>query len=383
MRFSRSLALFLCVFSGYASVASAGGGVHEPTVLYPGHLFNSVASYLASTVSVSGSSSRDDDRAHSSLGLVSDDLGWSRHRLGFSYRDTVSRRENLESSSLSFNYGLSLSKFDIGMEMENSDYAGVTEGNGNRFDAQSKRDVFRVKGSRPVAAWNGFAVRSLFSHATGSSSVADETGWEEDAQYQISKFGLEIREDHQLMAGLSSSTSVKAITGVNRRQTVNNHGESATSDQFSKVLVSASVSRAIDRWVLGVGGRYQFAPTELPSSEKFKVAGSSLASGFNGQARYATEGGWFRLQADSPTYRMPVLSGVKSSLQFSVLRGWTPGSEALNEPEGSASVGEVALQLDSRDFLASVSVGKMLSESDPQMRFARRPDVSLSIYFDL
>ena len=383
MQFSRLLALFLCIFSINVSAAPRGGDVYESAAIYPGHLFHSVASFLASNVDVSGSSSRTDDRAQSSLGLVSDDLGWSRHRLGFNYRDSVSRRENQESSSLSLNYGVSLSDLDLGLEFENSEYVGVSDGDGTRVDAQSEREVFRISGSRPVASWNGFAVRSLFSHSAGTSNFADATGWEEDAQYQISKFGLEFRENHQLIAGFTSATSVKAISGVDRRQTVNSADENRTSERFNKVAVSASLKKAIDRWVLGVGGHYQFAPSKLPSSEKVKVAGSSLATGFNGQARYATEGGWLRLRAESPTVLLPVLSGVNSSLEFSVVRGWTPGSEPLNEAEGSASVGEVSLRLDARDFLASMSVGKMLSESDPTLRHAGRPDVSFSIFFDL
>lgn len=383
MRVTRFFALVLCISLINVGAASGYEGVNGAAEAYPGELLPSVARYVASKVHVSGSSSHDDDRTSGSLGLSSDDLGWSKHRLGLNYHDSVSRRENLESSSLLLKYGLSVLDFDVGMEFENSDWAGVSLGEGSRFDAESEHDAFRISGSRPLLSWRGFSLSSLFKHSSGTSNLADATGWEEETHYQISKLGLEVREDHELWAGLQSSTSLKAFGGVEAREIVNTSGQNDTEDQFRKLALSASIHRDVHDWTLGLGGQYQFAGEDLPSAEKIQIAGSSLAMGYSGQSRYATEGGWLRLQADSPKFRVPVFPGFHSSVEMAVLRGWTPGEASEGRQEGGASVGEVSLKLDSRDFYAALSVGKMLAVSDPDIDLPKRPDLSFSIFVDM
>lgn len=364
-------------------VASGSEGLDHSASSYPGELLPSVARYVASKVNVTGSSVHDDDRSDGSLGFVSEDLGASRQRIGVNYRDSVSRRENRDSSSLVLNYGFSLSNFDFGMQVENTESNGVAVGDGNRFDSESEYSAYKLDGSRALLSWRGFTVNSLFSHSAGTSSVADATGWEEDVQYQISKFGVEVREDHELVAGLRSSASLRAFSGVEARAATGSLGHSHTDEQFQKVALSASLSRDVHNWTLGVGGQYQFAENDVPSSERVQVAGPSLAMGFNGQARYAAEGGWLRLQAGSPSFRVPVFSGLNSSVEMSLLRGWTPGVASEGQQEAGASVGEVSLKLDSRDFEAAFSVGKMLAVSDPEMSLPSRPDISLSISVDM
>lgn len=383
MQAIRFLAPILCIFLINAGAAWGRDGTDESVEYHPGELLPSMARYLASNVSVSGSSSRDAERAYGHIYLVGDELVGPQHRLGLNYRDSVSHRENQESSALMFTYGASVSDFSIGVQFENSESAGVTVGEGNRFDSESEHDGFKIDGSRPLVSWHGFSVNSLFSHSAGSSSTSNANGWAEDVQYQVSKFGVEVREDHTLLAGLRSSASLRAFGGVDSRTTTDTRGHRSTDEQFEKVLVSASLRRDVRSWTLGMGGHYQFAASDLPSSEQFQVAGPTLSLGFNGQSRYANEGGWLRLQADSPTFRVPVLDDFQSSVQMSVLRGWTPGLKAKGQPEGGASVGEVSLQLSSRDVLAALSVGKMLMVSDPKLSRPGRPDVSFSIFVDM
>ncbi|MDK9557648.1 ShlB/FhaC/HecB family hemolysin secretion/activation protein [Marinobacter sp. M216] len=383
MRVTRFFALILCISLINIGAASGYEGASGPAGGYPGELLPSVARYVASKVQVTGSSNHDDERTYGRVGLASDDLGWSKQRIGLNYQDTVSRRENLESSSLVFNYGLSVSNFDIGMEFENSDWTGVSVGEGNRFDSQSEHDVFRIKGSRPLVSWRGFSLNSLLNHASGTSSMANATGWAEETQYQISKLGLEVREDHELLAGLRSSTSLRAFGGVETRDVTNTSSHNYTEDQFRKIALSASIHRDIHDWSLGLGGQYQFAGKDLPSAEQIQIAGSSLAMGYSGQAKYAAEGGWLRLEAGSPKFRIPVFPGTQSSVQMAMLRGWTPGNEPDGLQEGGASVGEVSLKLDSRDFYAALSVGKMLAVSDPELTLPSHPDLSFSIFVDM
>ncbi|MBW4933433.1 ShlB/FhaC/HecB family hemolysin secretion/activation protein [Marinobacter sp. F4206] len=373
----------MCVSLINVGAASGYEGVNESADVYPGELLPSVARYVASKVNVTGSSSRDNDRASGSLGLASDGLGWSKQRLRLNYRDSVSQRENHESSTLMLNYGLSVSNFDIGMEFEEGESTGVSLGDGNRFDSESEHSAFRLNGSRALFSRHGFSLSSLFNHSAGGSSTADATGWAEETQYQISKLGLEVREDHELVAGLQSSTSLRAFGGVESRAVTGTSGPNQTEEKFQKVAVSAAIHRDVHNWTLGLGGQYQFAGDDLPSTERIQVAGPSLAKGYSGQTKYVAEGGWLRLQAGSPTFRVPALKGFQSSVQMALLRGWTPGGESDGPQEGGASVGEVSLKLDARDFYASLSVGKMLAVTDPEMDLPSHPDLSFSIFVDM
>ncbi len=373
----------LCVFSASVPATTAyPAGAHMPG-MYPGDLLHSVARYVASKVSISGASNREDGQASNSLGLVSDDLGWSEHRLGLHYRDRSSHRDEQEFSAWTLSYGLTVADIDLGIEFRNRDSRGVKEGDAGRIDTESERNVLTVDGRKPVFSWRGISMSGVFSHSTGGSRVADATGWMEQSQYQISKFGVEIEKSHEWPTGLWSSANLRAVSGVDSRQEVDNLGSDYITDQFRKIALSASLSKKVLAWTLGIDGRYQFAPTNLPSAEQLQIAGEALSSGFHGQYRTADEGGWLRLQAGSPGLPIPVLYGAHSYLQISLLRSWAPGVKDEAQSDGGASVGELSLQLDADDFVAAMSVGKMLTASAPSLTRISRPNVSLSLFLTL
>lgn len=349
----------------------------------PGDLLHSVARYLSSRVDVSGRSIRDGNQASNDLGLVSDDLVWSEHRLGLSYRDHHSRRDSKEFSSWALNYGFNLAKIDLDIAVRNRESAGLKEGDEGRFETRNELRTLTVSGRRDLYSWHGIAMSSVFSHSSGDSREADAMGSEEESQYQISKFGFELASNRHWPLGFRSSTNVRAIGGIDSRQTLDEQGRDATSDRFQKVAVAAALNTEVRNWRFGLDGRYQIAPGPLPSSERLQLAGSGLSRGFHGQTRSAYEGGWLRVQADSPQVPVPVFYGAQSYLQLSLLRSYSPDSGLESRPGGGASVGELSLQLDADDFMAAMSVGKMLTVSDPAMTRISRPSVSLSVLLSL
>jgi len=379
----RLLALILCMFPISVVAAPVEFSNEGARGVVPGDLLHSVARYLSSRVDVSGRSTRDGNQATNDLGLVSDDLVWSEHRLGLTYRDHHSRRDSKESSAWALNYGFNVAKIDLDIAVHSRESAGVKDIEEGRFDTESERRTITVTGRRDLYSWRGFAMSSLFSHSSGDARVADALGGEEESQYQISKFGVEVAKQQQWPLGFWSSANVRAIGGVDSRQTLDEQGRDATSDRFQKVSVAAELNTDIRNWRLGLDGRYQIAPGPLPASERLQLAGAGLSRGFHGQTRSAYEGGWLRVQADSPQVPMPVFYGAQSYLQLSLLRSYTPGSESNSRPGGGASVGELSLQLDADDFMAAMSVGKMLTVSDPAMTHVSRPSVSLSVLLSL
>lgn len=383
MNLHRLFALVLCICPVSIFAAPAEFPYADSSGLVPGDLLHSVARYLSSRVDVSGRSTRTGDRASNDLGLVSDDLVWSEHRLGLTYQDQLSRRDSRESSSWALNYGFHVAKVDLDIAMHNRESAGVKDGEEGRIESQSERRTLTVSGRRNLYSRRGIALTSLFSHSSGDSRVADDMGGEEHSQYQISKFGVELAKQQQWPFGVWSSANLRAIGGVDSRQTLDEQGRDATRDRFQKLSVAAELNTEIRNWRFGLDGRYQVAPDSLPPSERLQLAGPGLSQGFHGQTRSAYEGGWLRVQADSPQVPVPVFFGAQSYLQLSLLRSYTPGTDADSRTGGGASVGEVSLQLDAEDFMASMSVGKMLTVSDPAMTRISRPSLSLSVLLSL
>ena len=380
----RLFALVLCIYPVSIVAAPAEFSYADSSGLVPGDLLHSVARYLSSRVDVSGRSTRTGDQASNDLGLVSDDLVWSEHRLGLSYQDHLSRRDSSESSSWALNYGFHVAKVDLDIAVHNRESAGVKDAEEGRFERQSERRVLTVSGRRNLYSKGGIALTSLFSHSSGDHRVADDIGGEEQSHYQISKFGVELAKRQQWPLGVMSSANLRAIGGVDSRQTLDEQGRDATRERFQKVSVAAELNTEIRNWRFGLDGRYQMAPSSfLPPSERLQLAGPGLSQGFHGQTRSAYEGGWLRVQADSPQIPVSVFYGAQSYLQLSLLRSYTPGTDADSRAGGGASVGELSLQLDAEDFMAAMSVGKMLTVSDPAMTHTSRPSLSLSVLLSL
>lgn len=346
--------------------------------LNPGNVLESVTRYVASKVRFSGKSDANRDQIRDTLGLVGNDLIWSQHRFGINYQDSTGWRNGEDTNELALNYGISVSDVVLGLQYQASDYSGFSVGSGHRFDADRSQRALKLTGTRRWLSWRGLDLNGVLSHSVEKKTVTEDRGWEEDSLHQLSKFGIEARKEEQLSSGVTSSASIAAFGGVDYQDVDYASGGEESRDRFQKLALSASLSKEAYDWTFGLGGRYQFAGSDLPESEWQSIAGPSLATGYNGKSRQAPEGGWLKLHAGSPKFQLPLFSAVRSSVTMSVLRGWTPNLDFADERSGNASVGELSLKLASRDFSAAMSVGKILDASDGMMEVPTRPDLSLS-----
>ncbi|MFP3978268.1 ShlB/FhaC/HecB family hemolysin secretion/activation protein [Marinobacter sp. KMM 10035] len=366
--------------AGQASAASVKPQAESPLWdLYPADLLQSVTQYVASHVEFSGDSNQSNDRSDGRLNLTSNSLIWSQHVLGLNFSDSVAREGSAESTTLALRYSFPLAGSDFRIDLENRDYAGAVNGSGQRYDSFGAQRNLRVTGKRGLWSWQGIEVGSLFSHSSSKRSAFEDEVWIEDAAHSLSSVGLQGRASRKLIGGFYATTSLTAIGGLDSEETIGASGYSSDSDGFHKLAVAASLSREVLSWNLGLNGRYQFAPGDLPSSEYMVVAGPSLMRGFNGQSVRVIEGGLLRMNARSPGYHWPFASELNSSITFSLLQGWAPYSEAQSDRFGSTSTGEISLQLYSRDFRADLSVGQMLNASNTALLMPTSPDLSFSI----
>ncbi|MBK1885910.1 ShlB/FhaC/HecB family hemolysin secretion/activation protein [Marinobacter sp. DY40_1A1] len=372
--------LIFGLFTGQASATSAKSRAESPLWdLYPADLLQSVTQYVASHVELSGDSTQNNDRADGRLNLTSNNLIWSQHVLGLDFSDSVAREGSAESTTLALRYSFPLAGSHFQVDLENRDYAGAVNGSGQRYDTYGERRNLKVTGKRALWTWQGIEVGSLFSYTSSRSSAFEDEIWLEDASHQLSSFGLQGSASQELMGGFYATTSLTAIGGVDSEETIRAEGYNSDSEGFHKLAVEASLSREVLSWNLGLNGRYQFAPEDLPSSEYMVVAGPSLMRGFNGQTLRVVEGGLLQMNARSPGYHWPFGSELNSSITLSLLQGWAPYSEAQSDRFGSTSSGEISFQLYSRDFRADLSVGQMLNASNTALLMPTSPDLSFSI----
>ncbi|MGO3296732.1 MAG: ShlB/FhaC/HecB family hemolysin secretion/activation protein [Marinobacter sp.] len=373
-------ALIICMVAGQASANSERSSAGFPLGdLYPADLLQSVTRYVASHVEFSGNSSQTNDKADGRINLTSNNLIWAHHVLGLDFSDSAAREGSAESTRLALRYSFPLAGNDIRVDLENRDYSGAVNSSGQRYDTRGERRSFKITGNRSLWSWKGMEVDSVFSHTSGTTSAFEDAVWVEDSAHRLSSFGLEGTASRELIGGFYASTSLTAISGLDSEEVFSTSGYSSDADGFHKLAIAASLSREVLSWNLGLNGRYQFAPGDLPSSEHLAIAGSSLMRGFNGQSVRVAEGGWLRMKARSPGYHWPFASELNSSITFSLLQGWAPYSAAQSDRFGTTSTGEISLQLYSRDFRADMSVGQMLNASNTALLMPTRPDLSFSI----
>ncbi|MGO1501766.1 MAG: ShlB/FhaC/HecB family hemolysin secretion/activation protein [Marinobacter sp.] len=373
-------ALIIGMIAGQASANSGRSSAKSPLWdLYPSDLLQSVTRYVASHVEFSGNSSQNSDKADGRINLTSDNLLWSHHVLGLDFRDSVAREGSAESTTLALRYSFPLAGSDIRVDLENRDYSGAASGSDQRYDIRGERRNLKITGNRSLWSWQGIEVDSVFSHTSGTSSEFEDSVWIENSTHRLSSFGLEGTASRELIGGFYAATSLTAVGGLDSKDVFSASGRSSDDDGFHKLAIAASLSREVMSWNVGLSGRYQFAPDDLPSSEYMAIAGSNLMRGFNGQSVRVAEGGWLRINARSPGYHWPFVSELNSSITFSLLQGWAPYSAAQSDRFGSASTGEISLQLYSRDFRADMSVGQMLNASNTALLMPTSPDLSFSI----
>jgi hemolysin activation/secretion protein len=368
------------MFAGQVSANNGRSPAESPLWdLYPADLLQSVTRYVASHVEFSGDSNQTSDKADGRINLTSSNLIWSQHIIGLNFSDSVAREGSAEATSLALRYSFPLAGTDFRIDLVNRDYSGAVNGSGQRYDARRELRNLKVTGNRSLWSWQGLEVNSVFSYASGSSSAFEDAVWIEDSTHQLSSFGFQGAASRELVGGFYATTSLTAVGGLDSEETTSALGHSSDAESFHRLAVAASLSREVLSWNLGLNGRYQFAPEDLPPSEYLGIAGPGMMRGFNGQSVHVAEGGWVRMKARSPGYHWPFASELNSSITFSLMQGWAPYSAAQSDRFGSTSTGEISLQLYSRDFRADMSIGQMLNASNAALLMPTSPDLSFSI----
>lgn len=386
-----TIALLLCIASQPVYASEDGSWLRNGWQPYSSNFAGNADAFkeerdhwLRSRLKFSGKTALNSDGLDGALGVATDRLVGQNDAIGFNYRDAQSYKNDTRSSNVSLRYRFPVGANRLRIEAGRSRYNRAVSNGTRRYEASGESRELNLGASRPLFSRFGMAFDGIARHRGRDSASFKEDNLVSESRYQVSSFGLEARGGHELAAGLMANTRIQALSGREFNSTDYPLQDGLADErEFYKVAVSASIEQDLFQWNWRVNGRYQFADEDLPSSEYLMVAGPSMLTGFNGQSVTAVKGGWLRLGTASPTWSMPFVQGVLSSVNFAVLQGWVPDSSAQADRHGKASAGEVALTMQGRAFTANVSVGRMISASNAAITMPDHPDLRFSLSMEI
>lgn len=340
--------------------------------------------WLASHLQFAGNTAQNDDGHQGRIGLAANGLVQADHDMRLDFNESASQRVENESEAIAFSYSFPLGGNRFSLYANSYEYQSTVVGDDGKYEASGEGRNFNVSNRRSLFSLAGFSFDSVMSLSSSEARYFERGEWIEDSSRQLSKFTLEGATSRDLWFDVVSTTRISASGGLEVFGKEYDMEESLDEDErFHKFSISSTLSKELYRWQWGLTGRYQFTPNDLPDSEYLLVAGPSMIAGFNGQTLAAAEGGWLRLDANSPLFSVPLMSDVRSDVRFSVLQGWVPDESMQSDRFGSASAAEISLQFQARGLRADVSVGRMLGASSLSTTKPDVPDVSLSLSLGL
>lgn len=340
--------------------------------------------WLASHLQFAGNSAQNDEGHHGRIGLAANGLVQADHDMRLDFNESASQRVENESEAIAFSYSFPLGANRFSLYANSYEYQSTVVGDEGKYEASGEGRNFKVSNRRSLFSFAGIAFDSVMSLTSSQARYFERGVWIEDSSRQLSKFTLEGATSRDLWFDVRSTTAISVSSGLEVFGKDYDMEESLEEDErFHKFSISSSLSKELYSWQWGVTGRYQFSPNDLPDSEYLLVAGPSMIAGFNGQTLAAAEGGWLRLDANSPRFSVPLLADLRSDVRFSLLQGWVPYDDMQSDRFGSASAAEISLQFQGRGLRADVSVGRMLGSSSLSTNKPDVPDVSLSLSLGL
>lgn len=327
-----------------------------------------------------GESQYTSDRGRENIGVAANNLIHVDHLLNLDYRVSDAMKAQDHSAGFGLNYAFPFANnwFEVGFS--HSEYENTVVSSDNRYDASSESRVFNFTGRRSLREWRYLRLDGTVKFTNRDARKYQEGHWVEETHHQVSRFQLDGRSRYDLAFDMLATTQVSVVGGMDVNGAEYNAKDSyAEDDSFHKFVVAAALSRDLWFWTLGVSGRYQFTPDDIPSSEYMKIAGSGLISGFSGHSMSSPVGGWLRVDASSPSFVVPFTSHLLSSVRVAVLRGWMPENLDDRHRYDTASAAEFSLGVQARGLNADISVGHMLGDSKLTSVTSDMPDISLSL----
>jgi hemolysin activation/secretion protein len=339
--------------------------------------------WLGSRFDLGGSSVDDGPDRRGRINLSAGNLASSSDYLSFNYKRALETRANSRSQGFGLGYSFPWRTNQFRIYADRSEYEDSVVGTDRKYDVSGDNLRFDFTGNRRLFSGMNTTFDGEFGLSVNEShySVDEEDGY--TSQRQLSVVNLTGKLAHyfggnaKAIARLSAERGVK-ILGASADDWANTTGD----PRFRKYSFYGSVTKPAWSWTWGMAGRYQYSPDELPYSERMTVVSSSLNSGFAGEYLSGIQGGWLRIDADSPRVPVSLITSLYSSVRVSLLKGWLPETERQSHNYGSASAAELTLRLEGEDIDAGLRIGHMLESSSDESR-PSIPDISINASFAL
>ncbi|WP_141737124.1 ShlB/FhaC/HecB family hemolysin secretion/activation protein [Marinobacter sp. X15-166B] len=331
-----------------------------------------------------GDSQHTSERGREHIGLAANNLLHARHSLNLEYRAVDALRVQDHSKAYGFNYAFPVASNWFELGLQRTEYQNTAVSSAGKHDVSGDSRVVSFSGRRAMHRWRYLRLDGRFAFSERETRVFEAGRWVKDSLHQISRVQFDGYATHELGFEVQASTRFSVIGGVDVNGAEYRDEEGYRVDNpFHKYVIAGSLRRQLWLWSLGVSGRYQFSPDDMPASEYMKVAGPGLISGFAGRSLRSPVGGWLRVDAASPPFLVPFTSHLLSGVRLSVLQGWMPDNPAARDHYQSASAAELSVGLQTRGLHADISVGSMLEESPLTSLSPHRPDVSVSLFLEI
>lgn len=341
-------------------------------------------SWLGERISLGGGSLSSRSDYHGRLDLAADDLTGLNDALIFNYDRSMATRFDARSQGFGFDYSFPWRYSTLSVNGNVYNYQNSVVGPDRKYQINGNNRVIDMSANHTLFANPSTRLDGQVSLISRESNRYTEGTRLDDSSRQFSILRVEGRLHHYLGFDTTAFTRFSADRGLNVfGADSDQHSVERGTTRFRTYSVFGSLGRTFWRWAWDLSGQYQYSPDVLPYSEQILVASSSLMSGFADQSLAGDQGGWVRLDANSPWFPMELMRGLHSNLRLSVLRGWVPQIDGQGDPYGAASAAELALQVKTDDLTAGMRVGRMLAESATNTRKPDHPDIAFTLSMNL
>ncbi|WP_166261852.1 ShlB/FhaC/HecB family hemolysin secretion/activation protein [Marinobacter salicampi] len=339
--------------------------------------------WLEERVAIDGDSHQQDGDYRGELGLAASDLTGLNDALALNYRRSLARSD-AQTRGFGFDYSFPWRAGTIRVYGNMHEYERSAMNSERKYQVSGNNRAVNFSANRTLLSTDNTVFGAVLGLGTRDSEYFVEGDRNDDASRRFSTLRVEGRLRQYLALDTTATTSLMAERGLEMFGADGDEqwsGEQRT--EYRKYIFQSKLSKELWRWHYDLNGRYQFTPDILPGSQHVLAFSSGMMHGFAGQSLGASQGGWLRMNANSPWSPIFYVPGFRANLQLSVLKGWIPEDEVNQSRHGSASAAELGFNLRGDGLSAGFRVGTLLAASDDAAHRPDVPDMSLSLSFDL
>ncbi|KAA1175031.1 hypothetical protein FWJ25_06575 [Marinobacter salinexigens] len=339
--------------------------------------------WWASKIRLSGASAHTSEQFRGRVEVDASGLTFSGHSMGVEFRNDTARKTDNQLDYLSLRYGFPFEGSQIRVNVSQRTYRNATTSGGERVSESGRKRSMSLMITRPLFSFHAIEFDSTLRHFSRETDEYQAGAWQSNDLDRRSSVSLKASSRGELDSGFVLHTRMDARIGTEHLSTRESSSINESDLSYQKLAVSSSLSRTLINWRVALDGHYQFSRDPLPDSEHVTVASSSLLRGFSDNSLSSSEGGWLKINAQSPAFEIPFTGTMKTHIRLATLRGWVADSSPQADDSARASAYEASLLMRGGEFNAALTVGRMFESAGHAFEVPNSPDVSFAMQLQL